>query len=84
MPEPTFPNGTFVKVNNRDFKGLVWYPALEQFHGQTGTVVASEFWSTYFLPGDREPTDVYHYTVQFGSIEQQDVPQPILEAATEA
>jgi hypothetical protein len=78
MPEPKFPKGALVKVNNRDIRNLVWYPKLEQLHGQTGTVIDSEFWSTYFLPGDREPTDVFNYTIQFGSDEQDNIPQTIL------
>jgi hypothetical protein len=81
MPEPKFPKGALVKVNNRDIRNLVWYPKLEQLHGQTGTVVDSEFWSTYFLPGDREPSDVYNYTVQFGADEHENIPQTILLAA---
>ena len=79
MPEPKYAKGTKVKVNNRDPRKLVWYPKLEQFHGQTGTVVESEYWSTYFLPGDTEPTDVYNYTIDFGGKEQENIPQTILE-----
>jgi len=81
MPEPKFPNGTIVKVNNRDVRGLVWYTKLEQFHGQTGTVVESEYWSTYYLPGEKSPTDVYNYTIEFGAARQENVPQSILESA---
>jgi hypothetical protein len=80
MPEAKFPKGTIVKVNNRDIRNMIWYPKLEPLHGQTGTVVDSEFWSTYFLPGDREPTDVFNYTVQFGTDEHENVPQTILLA----
>jgi hypothetical protein len=79
MPEPKFPRGTMVKVNNRDIRGLVWYPKLEQFHGQTGTVIESEYWSTYFLPGEKQLTDVYNYTVDFGTVRQENVPQTVLQ-----
>ncbi|OGO40307.1 MAG: hypothetical protein A2147_02815 [Chloroflexi bacterium RBG_16_57_8] len=80
MPEPKFPKGAKVKVNNRDLRGLVWYPKLEESHGETGTVIDSEYWSTYLLPGEREPTDVYNYEVQFSDGETRDnVPQVILE-----
>jgi len=81
MPEPKFSKGTQVKVNNRDVRGLVWYPKLEEFHEKTGTVVAFEYWSTYFLPGENHPTDVYNYTIEFGSIQQENVPQSILQPA---
>jgi hypothetical protein len=81
MPEPKFPRGTMVKVNNRDIRGLVWYPKLEQFHGQTGTVIESEYWSTYFLPGEKQLTDVYNYTIDFGTGRQENVPQTVLQAA---
>jgi hypothetical protein len=81
MPEPKFPRGTMVKVNNRDIRGLVWYPKLEQFHGQTGTVIESEYWSTYFLPGEKQLTDVYNYTIDFGTVRQENVPQTVLQAA---
>jgi hypothetical protein len=81
MPEPKFPRGTVVKVNNRDIRGLVWYPKLEQFHGQTGTVIESEYWSTYFLPGEKQLTDVYNYTIDFGTVRQENVPQTVLQAA---
>ncbi len=80
MPEPLYAKGTKVKINNRDLRNLVWYPKLEQFHGQTGTVVDSEYWSTYFLPGDTQPTDVYHYTIDFNGNQQDNVPQTILLA----
>ncbi|MBM2824777.1 MAG: hypothetical protein HW402_441 [Dehalococcoidales bacterium] len=81
MSEAKFSNGLKVKVNNRDFSGLVWYPKLEIFHGQIGTVVSSEFWSTYYLPGEKEPTDIFHYDVVFDAgVTQSDVPQTILEA----
>jgi hypothetical protein len=81
MPEPKFPRGTVVKVNNRDIRGLVWYPKLEQFHGQTGTVIESEYWSTYYLPGEKQLTDVYNYTIDFGTVTQENVPQTVLQAA---
>jgi hypothetical protein len=81
MPEPKFPRGTMVKVNNRDIRGLVWYPKLEQFHGKTGTVLESEYWSTYFLPGETHLTDVYNYTIDFGTVKQENVPQTVLQAA---
>jgi hypothetical protein len=82
MPQPKFVNGAKVKVNNRDIRGLAWYPKLEKLHGQTGTVVSSEYWSTYLLPGEKTPSDVYNYEVQFNNGETQDnVPQVILEAA---
>ena len=80
MPEPKFPRGTLVKVHTRHIRSLVWYPKLERLHGQTGTVIDSEFWSTYYLPGDREPTDVFNYTIQFSSDEEENVPQTILLA----
>jgi hypothetical protein len=81
MSEAKFPNGVRVKVNNRDIRGLVWYPKLETLHGQIGTVVSSEFWSTYYLPGEKEPTDIFHYDIEFDAgVIQNDVPQPILEA----
>ncbi len=82
MPEPKFAKGSRVTVNNRDVRGLVWYAKLEQFHEKTGTVVESEYWSTYFLPSENHPTDVYNYTVEFGTIQQENVPQSILRAAT--
>ncbi len=82
MPEPKFPKGSRVTVNNRDVRGLVWYSKLEEFHEKTGTVVESEYWSTYFLPGENHPTDVYNYTVEFGTIRQENVPQSILRAAS--
>ncbi len=82
MPEPKFPKGSRVTVVNRDVRGLVWYPKLEQFHEKTGTIVESEYWSTYFLPGENHPTDVYNYTVEFGTIQQENVPQSILRAAS--
>ena len=81
MPEPRFAKGTRVKVNNRDVRGLVWYTKLEQYHGQIGTVIESEYWSTYYLPGEKSPTDVYNYTIDFGPSQQENVPQSILEAA---
>ena len=81
MREPEFAKGALVKVNNRDLRNLVWYPKLEKVHGQTGKIVDSEFWSTYYLPGDSEPTDVFNYTVDFGGVEQTNVPQMILEVA---
>jgi hypothetical protein len=43
--------------------------------------VDSEYWSTYFLPGDTEPTDVYNYTINFGVKEEENIPQTILEPA---
>ncbi len=82
MPEPKFPKGSLVKVNNRDVRGLVWYPKLEQFHEKTGTVIESEYWSTYYLPGENHPTDVYNYTIEFGTIQQENVPQSILRATS--
>jgi len=82
MPEPKFPKGATVRVNNRDLRGLAWYPKVEKVHGQTGTVVGSEYWSTYLLPGEKEPTDVFNYEVQFRNGETLDnIPQMILEAA---
>jgi len=81
MPEPLYAKGSKVKVHNRDLRNLVWYPKLEQFHGQTGTVVDSEFWSTYYLPGENHPTDVYHYTIDFNGVQQDNVPQTILQPA---
>jgi hypothetical protein len=81
MPEPKFPKGTTVKVNNRDIRNLVWYPKLEEFHGQTGTVVSSEYYSTYYVAGEEAPTDVYNYTVEFNNgVTQDNVPQVILHA----
>ncbi len=82
MPEPKFPKGSLVKVNNRDLRGLVWYPKLEQFHEKTGIVIESEYWSTYYLPGENHPTDVYNYTIEFGTIQQENVPQSILRATS--
>ena len=82
MPQPRFPKGTRVRVNNRDLRGLVWYPKLEPLHGQTGTVISSEYWSTYLLPGEKSPTDVYHYEVEFSIGDtHDDVPQVILQKA---
>jgi hypothetical protein len=81
MPEPKYAKGMKVKVNNRDLRKLVWYPKLEQYHGQIGTVVDSEYWSTYFLPGDTEPTDVFNYTIEFSGMEKDNMPQMILEPA---
>lgn len=81
MPEPRFPKGSRVKVNNRDFRGMPWYPRLEKYHGETGTITAFEFWSTYFLPGEKAPTDVYNYTVDFGGNTVENVPQVILQKA---
>jgi len=82
MPQPKFIKGARVKVNNRDLRGLVWYPKLEPLHGQKGTVISSEYWSTYLLPGEKVPTDVYHYEVEFSAGETADsVPQVILEKA---
>ncbi len=84
MPEAKFTKGVKVKVNNRDIRNLVWYPKLETFHGQIGTVVSSEFWSTYYLPGEKKPTDVFHYDIEFDAgVIQDDVPQTILEAVDE-
>jgi hypothetical protein len=81
MQEPKFPKGAAVKVNNRDFRGLVWYPKLEKFHGQSGAVESSEYWSTYYLPGEKELTDVYNYTVLFANgVTQDNIPQMILQA----
>jgi hypothetical protein len=80
MPEAKFPRGAIVKVNNRDLRGLVWYPKLEKIHGQIGTVLSSEYWSTYLLPGDREPTDVFNYEIQFDNEIVDNIPQVILEA----
>ena len=80
MPEPKFPEGTIVKVNNRDMRGLVWYSKLEKLHDQTGTVISSEYWSTYLLPGEKEPTDVFNYEIQFGTETIDNIPQVILEA----
>ena len=79
MPEPKFPKGTRVKVNNRDFRGMPWYPRFEKFHEQTGTITGFEFWSTYFLPGEKAPTDVYNYTIDFGGQTVDNVPQVILQ-----
>jgi hypothetical protein len=81
MAEPKFPKGSLVKVNNRDIRGLTWYPKLEQFHEKVGTVTEFEFWNTYFLPGEDHPTDVYNYTVDFGSTIQENIPQSTLKAA---
>jgi hypothetical protein len=82
MPQPKFANGARVKVDNRDLRGLVWFPKLESLHGQTGTIVDSEYWSTYLLPGETVPTDVYHYEVKFsGGETHDDVPQVILKPA---
>ena len=81
MLEPKFPKGAKVKVNNRDIRNLIWYPKLEKFHGQTGEIVSSEFFSTYYLPGEKEPTDVYNYRVQFSNgVTQDNIPQVILQA----
>lgn len=81
MPEPKFPKGAKVKVNNRDTRSIIWYPKYEKFHGQTGEIVSSEYFSTYYLPGEENPTDVYNYTVQFRNGATQDnIPQVILEA----
>jgi hypothetical protein len=81
MPEPKFPKGAKVKVNNRDIRNLIWYPKLEKFHGQTGAIVSFEYFSTYYLPGEKELTDVYNYTVQFNNgVTQDNVPQVILQA----
>ena len=82
MPEPKFLKGARVKVDNRDLRGLVWYPKLEALHGQSGTVISSEYWSTYLLPGEKAPTDVYNYEVEFshGDV-QENVPQVILQKA---
>jgi hypothetical protein len=80
MPEPKFFKGTIVKVNNRDMRGLVWYSKLEKLHGQTGTVISSEYWSTYLLPGEKEPTDVFNYEIQFGTETLDNIPQVILES----
>lgn len=82
MPVPKYANGAKVTVNNRDLRNMVWYTKFEQFQGQTGVVVESEFWSTYYLPGDKEPTDVYNYTIDFGNIKQDNIPQTILTPAT--
>jgi hypothetical protein len=80
MPEPKFPKGAKVKVNNRDIRNLVCYPKLEKFHGQTGTVVSSEYWSTYYVAGEEVPTDVYNYAVQFDNgVTQDNIPQVILQ-----
>lgn len=79
MPEPKYAKGTLVRVSNRDPRNLVWYPKFETLHGKTGTVVESEYWSTYYLPGDDHPTDVFNYTVNFGGTEQTNIPQMILE-----
>jgi hypothetical protein len=82
MPEPMFPKGMMVKVNNRDGRELVWYPKVEKVHGQTGTILSSEYWATYLLPGEKQPTDVFNYEVQFRNGEILDnIPQLILEAA---
>jgi len=81
MPEPKFPKGTSVKVNNRDIRGMPWYPKFEKYHEKTGTIMAFEFWSTYYLPGENTPTDVYNYDVEFSDGLVQDVPQVILKAA---
>ena len=80
MQEPKFANGAAVKINNRDVRNLIWYPKFEKFHGQTGMVVNSQYWSTYYVAGDKEPTDVYNYTVQFNGVTQDNVPQVILQA----
>ena len=80
MPEPKFTKGTTVKVNNRDMRGLVWYSKLEKLHGQTGAVISSEYWSTYLLPGEKEPTDVFNYEIQFGTETIDNIPQVILES----
>ena len=81
MSEAKFSKGMKVKVNNRDNRNLVWYPKLEKFHGYSGTVVSSEFWSTYYLPGENEPTDIFSYEVDFdGGVTQDNVPETILQA----
>ncbi len=79
MTEPKFPKGSRVTVNNRDFRGMPWYPRFEKLHGQTGTIMAFEFWSTYLLPGETAPTDVYNYTIDFSGQTVDDVPQVILQ-----
>jgi hypothetical protein len=80
MPEPKFPKGAIVKVNNRDVRNLTCYPKLEKLHGHTGTVVSSEYWSTYYVAGEEVPTDVYNYAVQFDNgVTQDNIPQVILE-----
>ncbi|MDD5039289.1 MAG: hypothetical protein PHN78_08280 [Dehalococcoidales bacterium] len=82
MAEPKFLKGTLVKVNNRDIRDMVWDPKLEGYHNQMGTVIDSEYWSTYYVAGENKPTDVYHYTIKFESgVTQNDIPQVILETA---
>lgn len=80
MPEPKFKKGDRVKVNNRDIRGLPWYPKFEGLQGEVGSVVSSEYWSTYYLPGEDVPTDVYNYDVEFMGSVTEGLPQVILEA----